>query len=86
MKSLLHNHLVYICAEKTDFDRFVISLLDKTENPLWHSSQVINRSIQKESLSVCDHEIIQIMYNNTKNLLTQGFSINAATEGLVSNR
>ena len=34
IKSLLHNHLADICAEKTDFDRFAISLLDKTENPL----------------------------------------------------
>ena len=34
IKSLLHNHLVDICAEKTDFDRFVINLPDKTENPL----------------------------------------------------
>ena len=31
IKSLLYNHLVYICAEETDFKNFMISLPDKTE-------------------------------------------------------
>ena len=35
MKSLLHNHLVYICAEETDFCEFYdISLSEKSENLL----------------------------------------------------
>ena len=40
IKSLLYNHLVYICAEETDFWHFMMSLPDNTENPLWHSSQL----------------------------------------------
>ena len=41
IKSLLYNHLVYICTEKTDFTEFYkMSLPDKTENLLWHSSQL----------------------------------------------
>ena len=37
--SVLYNHLVYMCAEKTDFDNFMINLVDKTENSFWNSSQ-----------------------------------------------
>ena len=41
IKSLLYNHLVYICAKETDFWQFYdIILPDKTENSLWHSSQL----------------------------------------------
>ena len=32
--SLLYNHLVYVCAKERDFDNFMISLPDKTENAL----------------------------------------------------
>ena len=41
MKSLLHNHLVYICAEETEICEFYdISLPEKSENLLWDSSQL----------------------------------------------
>ena len=32
IKSLLYNHLVYICVEETDFWQFIKSLPDKTTN------------------------------------------------------
>ena len=43
IKSLLYNHLVYICAEERDFWQLYDKsdrIYDKTENPLWQSSQL----------------------------------------------
>ena len=41
IKYLVYNHLVYICAEDAQVsDSFMISLWDKTEDSLWHSSHL----------------------------------------------
>ena len=68
IRSLLNNHLVFICAEETDFWQ----LYDTSAGSDWkitstqftvkdHNGVSLTYGDFEERLGVCDHEIIQIM-------------------------